>query len=157
MASVLDKMQEVKYFPLSDNGKPSFCLPVASIPKKYARLMLATIFTTGIFFLIEHWSLRQHITQKLVHEHQFANSSIDHPLVQYPEAKLTPDNSENLPPLFQAYRQYEDAMAEWNLEQYGKPEDKYIHFSNHAYGAGWGNIMEEMVSTTLLASGSGRG
>ena len=135
----------MRYF---ENRKPSFSLPVVSIPKKYTRLVLATIFTTGIFFLIEHWSLRQH---------HFANPGIGYPRVQYPETKLTPDNSENLPPLFHAYRQYEDAVAEWNLEQYGKPEDKYIYISNHAYAAGWGNIIGEMVSTTLLASGSGRG
>jgi len=145
-------MQEVRFFPLSKNRKPSFISPVSSIPKRYARLLLATIFSTGIFFLIQHSF--QHVTY-INEGWQFANSSIGYP--RYPETKLTPNNSENLPPLFHTYRQYEDAVAEWNLGRYGKPGDKYIYLSNHASGSGWGNIMEEMVTGTLLASGSGRG
>jgi hypothetical protein len=76
----------------------------------------------------------------------------------YPEIQLTsPDKTSDLPPLYEEYRNYEDLLSEWNMKTHGKSGDKYVYVSSHAGGAGWGNIMQEMVFSSLLASGSGRG
>jgi len=120
-----------------------------SLPKRYIRLLLLILAVCVLFpfFFNPYQDL-----------HDNSSASIRYSDIPYPKVQLTPPNkSSNLPPLYEEYRDYEDRVSNWNLKTYGKASDGYIYVSHHAFGAGWGNIMQELVFSTLLASGSGRG
>jgi hypothetical protein len=128
---------------------------VLLLPKRYIRLFLffLAVCTLVVFFLYDPPQTRAGIQT-----YRNASSPTRYPDIPYPEIQLvSPDKSNNLPPLYEEYRNYEDRVTEWNLKTYGKDSDRYVYFSNQAHAAGWGNIMQEMVFSTLLASGSGRG
>lgn len=79
--------------------------------------------------------------------------SWDDLLPHYPNVRNTPPgvNESGLPPLYEEYRKYEDLLSEQKLEE--APEDaRYIFFANHAHGSGWGNVLQEMVFSAMLAS-----
>ena len=145
MINIFTKSLQVKY--------PSFRFSshVCSLPKRYARFLFSTTFTIFLFLLILHQSFKNHQLKA------YFKHPTPYPDIPYPEIQLEPDNSENLPPLFEAYQTYEDAVSEWNIKHYGNQNDRYLYIGNHPVGAGWGNIMQEMVTSSLLASGSGRG
>ncbi|KAF9528894.1 hypothetical protein CPB83DRAFT_813039 [Crepidotus variabilis] len=127
-----------------------------AFPKRYTRLFLLCFFVAALFYIFApEGNAGSPSTIELATGNVSGDSN--YPPIEYPEPQMTPDNTDNKPPLFKAYRAYEDKVAQWNMEKYGKPSDKYIFVANHAWGAGWGNIMQEMVFHTLLASGSGRG
>ncbi len=131
--------------------KSGFSSHVSGLPKRYARFLFSTTFTLFLFSVIVHQSFKNYELKG------YYKYSTAYPDVPYPEVQLEPDNSQNLPPLFEAYKKYEDAVSEWNIEHYGNENDGYLYFGNLVVGAGWGNFMQEMVTSSLLASGSGRG
>lgn len=125
-----------------------------SLPKRYFRFFLVFL---AACILLTFVLLDTRQVYESYEIHRNTSVSIQYPDIPYPEVQLTSPDRSNLPPLYEAYRTYEDRIAEWNLKTYGKANDRYMYISNHASGSGWGNIMQEMVYCTLLASGSGRG
>ena len=130
---------QVGYSPLPTTTKSnSQQMVVLLLPKRYIRLFLLVLAACAVVIFL------------------YASKPIRPP--DYPEVQLTsPDKASDLPPLYEEYRNYEDRLSEWSMKTYGKADDRYLYISNHASGAGWGNVMQEMVFSSLLASGSGRG
>ncbi|KAF8799245.1 hypothetical protein BYT27DRAFT_7228035 [Phlegmacium glaucopus] len=110
------------------------------VPKRYSRLLLALVVALGIFYFF-HAGL-------LPHRYN--------PQVQpYPQVLQNAPDKSGLPPLFEAYTEYENHLPQQLDDNIA--ERKYIFVANHAHGCGWGNALQEMVFSTLVASGSGRG
>ncbi|KAF7760911.1 hypothetical protein Agabi119p4_10320 [Agaricus bisporus var. burnettii] len=63
-----------------------------------------------------------------------------------------------LPPLYERYTAFQDSFPQHD-ESLPFPEGssvKFIYFANQAWGAGWGNIMQQIVMNAQLAYASGR-
>lgn len=153
--NAFSRFLEVRYSPIptpvkSNSQKRCFL----SLPKRYFRFFLVFL-AACILVIFVLFDTRQVSENYEIHGN--ASISIQYPDIPYPEIQLTSPDRSNLPPLYERYRTYEDRVSEWNLKTYGNSNDRYMYISNHATGAGWGNIMQEMVYSTLLASGSGRG
>ncbi|KAM6496676.1 hypothetical protein JOM56_007149 [Amanita muscaria] len=58
-----------------------------------------------------------------------------------------------LPPLYQKYRDHEDSLPHYDLDApYPNGRHaKYLFVANHQFGAGWGNVMQELLLNALLA------
>ena len=67
----------------------------------------------------------------------------------YPEAQDNPVDH-NLPPLYEVYAEYEDLISERNIQNY--TSQRYISFENHTHSCGWGNVLQDMVFSALLAT-----
>ena len=146
------RWREYARFPTSDTGlplsskiseknSPSSVLGLRSlqIPKRYSRLLLSLVITLGFIFFFFDTGL-------------LPRRSNPHP---YPQVlRIAPDDS-GLPPLYEAYTEYEKNLLQQQDDHFA--ERKYIFTRNHAYGAGWGNILQEMIHGSLVASESGRG
>lgn len=107
------------------------------VPKRYSRLLYGFVAISGLIFFFNAGLLHRH--------------NNPHP---YPQVLLTPSNNRDLPPLFEAYTEYEDHLPQ-QLDE--SKERKYIFMANHAYGCGWGNVLQDMIYSSLVASESGRG
>jgi len=74
---------------------------------------------------------------------------------------VPPQTSEGpgtLPPLYQEYAAYEDALPQHD-DSLPFPEGlngKFVFFANHPWGTGWGNVMQSMLLEAHLALASGR-
>ncbi|KAL4062369.1 hypothetical protein J3A83DRAFT_4110097 [Scleroderma citrinum] len=62
-------------------------------------------------------------------------------------------NTPKLPPLYEAYHDYERRLPQHNLSlPYPEGRDaKYFWAANHVHGSGWGNAMQELLINTLLS------
>jgi hypothetical protein len=122
------------------------------LPKRYIRFLLVLASCALVLFFFDpHHALEGGGIHGNVNSPRYPN-------IPYPKIQLTsPNKTSDLPPLYEEYRIYEDRVTQWNLNNYGKAGDRYIYVANRGIGAGWGNIMQDMVFNTLLASGSGRG
>ena len=110
------------------------------IPKRYMRLVFATLLSIGIWISFQRLSSAQ---EALTAENNAP---------EYPQVQLTASNPISpLPPLYEAYREYEDSVSEKNLRSHNGTQ-RYIYFANQAYGCGWGNVLQEIVLNTLLAA-----
>ncbi|KAH9931877.1 uncharacterized protein B0H18DRAFT_871848 [Fomitopsis serialis] len=56
-------------------------------------------------------------------------------------------------PLYDRFREYEMELSELTGDP---PEAKYLFFANHVHGAGWGNIMQELLLHAYTAYRSNR-
>ncbi|KAJ3509166.1 hypothetical protein NLJ89_g5362 [Agrocybe chaxingu] len=121
-------------------GGPS-CVPSAllNLPKRYTRLIAATLIAFAIFwfFDVSWFSLRSWERNPYPH-------------LQYSAPLI------NLPPLYPEYRQYEERLAEETVRN-ANGSEKYMFFANHAYSCGWGNVLQEMIFSELLAVKARRG
>lgn len=104
------------------------------IPKRYLRLLLVFVVALGFKFFFDLLPRR----------------SDSHP---YPQVVRTGLHDSGLPPLYEAYVEYENNLP----QQDNVAERKYIFMANHLYGVGWGNVLQEMIHISLVASESGRG
>ena len=104
----------------------------ARLPKRYLRTFL--VFCSVLAF----WSLW----------HSTSNSEpkTKPRLVPYPAVEDAP--LINDPPVYERYREYEDALS---LRGGDLQQKKYLYFANHAWGCGWGNVLQEMLMSALLA------
>ncbi|KAF8159909.1 hypothetical protein B0H34DRAFT_705330 [Crassisporium funariophilum] len=119
------------------------------LPKRYARLIV------GVFVCAILWLFFVDFEEKLGRLNT-AESPPTNGTLPYPTVQLTPPWSFGppLPPLYNAYRQYEDSLSR---EVEGDRSKKYIFFANHAGACGWGNTLQGMIFETLVASEAGRG
>lgn len=108
------------------------------VPKRYSRLLLALVAALGVVFFFD--------IGLLPHRYKL------HP---YPQVLHTAPDESGLPPLFEAYTEYENHLPQQLDDNFA--ERKYIFMANFAYGCGWGNALQEMIYSSLVASGSGRG
>ena len=110
------------------------------VPKRYSRLLpgLATALGFAILFTTSVLLLRRYTGPH-----------------SYPHVRRTPLNKEGLPPLFEAYSRYECHLPQQQNDDFAAR--KYIFMANHAHGCGWGNVLQEMIYSSLVASESGRG
>lgn len=70
----------------------------------------------------------------------------------------TSEDAGTLPPLYQEYVAYEDALPQHD-DSLPFPEGsnaKFVFFANHPWGTGWGNVMQSMILEAHLAYASGR-
>jgi hypothetical protein len=126
---------------ISENSIQS-CMRL-QVPKRYSRLLLAVLVALGfIYFFDTGLLLRRDNSHSLSYS--------------YPQVLLTAPNNSSLPPLYEAYVEYEN-----NLPQQQQDDDfakrKYIYIGNHIFGLGWNNVLQEMIYSSLAASESGRG
>lgn len=120
------------------NTQYSKFIPV--IPKRYMRLVFATLVSFGIWIFVHRLSSAQ----------EAITDENDTP--KYPQVQMAaPNPMSKLPPLYEAYREYEDSVSEQNLRGQNGTQ-RYIFFANQAYGCGWGNVLQEIVLNTLLAA-----
>lgn len=120
------------------NTQYSKFIPV--IPKRYMRLVFATLVSFGIWIFVHRLSSAQ----------EAITDENDTP--KYPQVQMAAHNPmSKLPPLYEAYREYEDSVSEQNLRGQNGTQ-RYIFFANQAYGCGWGNVLQEIVLNTLLAA-----
>lgn len=103
------------------------------VPKRYSRLLVTLVVALG--FIVFFNSARH------------KNS--------YPRIRHTPPNDSGLPPLYEAYIEYENNLLQQQDDNFA--ERKYIFMADHLYGVGWGNILQEIIHDSLVASESGRG
>jgi hypothetical protein len=108
------------------------------VPKRYSRLLVILVVALGFIVFFDTGFLPRH-----------ENS---HP---YPQILHTPPNDSGLPPLYEAYIEYENNLLQQQDDNFA--ERKYIFMGNHLYGLGWGNVLQEMIHGSLVASESGRG
>ena len=73
----------------------------------------------------------------------------------YPQVLLTPPSSSSLPPLYEAYTEYENNLPQQQDDN--SAERKYIYMANHVFGLGWNNVLQDMIYNCLVASEAGRG
>jgi len=104
---------------------------VARLPKRYLRLFFA--FCSVLAF----WSLWYATPEPTTTPR----------LVPYPAVEDTP--LINDPPAYERYREYEDALSQQGGDDLQRR--KYLYFANHAWGCGWGNVLQEMLMSALLA------
>jgi hypothetical protein len=76
--------------------------------------------------------------------------------------EITPPSPYDLdfppPPLYEQYTAYQDSFPQHN-ETLPSPEGssaKFVYFANQVWGAGWGNVMQQIVMNGQLAYASGR-
>ncbi|KIM44755.1 hypothetical protein M413DRAFT_25183 [Hebeloma cylindrosporum] len=129
--------------PLGSNTNDRFNYPIlpARLPKRYTRILLAVLVSLCVVHFIRSekpWSSHR------VHELELGNE-----IPLYPEAQDNPLDH-NLPPLYEAYAEYEDFLSEQNIQNY--TSQRYISFANHVHSCGWGNVMQDMVFNALLAA-----
>lgn len=115
------------------------------LSRKYSRFLALALTTLVIFlFFIPHNDAPQ--------------SPIDPQYPPYPIPYDVPPTNNTKPPLYERYTAYEKALPQHN-ESLPFPEGshtKFIFFANHAWGGGWGNVMQEMIMSAHLAYSSGR-
>ncbi|PPQ65460.1 hypothetical protein CVT24_010791 [Panaeolus cyanescens] len=70
--------------------------------------------------------------------------------IPYPAVQDEPPERRLRPPIYQKYRHYEDLLSRSYLQNKTGAE-RYISFENHAWGSGWGNVLQEMIFNSLLA------
>ena len=122
---------------ISDNNTHSIPGLRLQVPKRYSRLLLALVIVLGLLSIFRGTSLP---------------SRLYYP---YPKILLAAPDENGLPPLFEAYTDYENHLPQQLDVNFA--ERKYIFMANHAHGCGWGNALQEMIYSSLVASGSGRG
>lgn len=126
--------------------------------RRIARFVALVLLTFASFtFIISHTpNLR---TQ---HSSPWSNQSLAYPTYPIPRdlppLSTTEDAVTTLPPLYHEYTAYEDALPQHDhsLPSPEGSDAKFVFFANHAWGAGWGNIMQSMILEAHLAYASGR-
>ncbi|KAF8167299.1 hypothetical protein B0H34DRAFT_681296 [Crassisporium funariophilum] len=75
----------------------------------------------------------------------------------YPEPQDIPPRIQRtgMPPLYEAYMDFENHLTK--QVEGNTPTRKYIYFANHVASCGWGNVLQETVFSSLVASGLDRG
>ncbi|KDR67716.1 hypothetical protein GALMADRAFT_273062 [Galerina marginata CBS 339.88] len=137
------KVSEIRHYNITNAILPSFRLP-----RRYTRLVVGVLVALGVLcFLDINWLS----SSPKLHQHAQEENEAD---VPYPQLQETPPESEsddrNLPPLYDAYREYEDQLSEQRVAN-RTASDRYIFFANHAHSCGWGNVLQEMLFDALLA------
>lgn len=113
-----------------------------SLPRRYSRIILAILVACGFLYTFHG----EYLSAKYISE-QESTSQLS---IAFPEVQQDfPDDG--LPPLYEAYRAYEDGVSERILESMNTT-GRYINFANRPTGCGWGNVLQEMVFGSLLAS-----
>ncbi|KIY70208.1 hypothetical protein CYLTODRAFT_392345 [Cylindrobasidium torrendii FP15055 ss-10] len=81
------------------------------------------------------------------------------PAPNAPQEPLHTDTNNTLPPTFDEWHNYEAKINTLPKSRYiaEGPTLPLIHFSNHAHGSGWGNIMQELLMNAHLAQAAGYG
>ncbi|PPQ97873.1 hypothetical protein CVT26_013042 [Gymnopilus dilepis] len=139
----------------SMSGSSSY--PACRLPKRYTRLLIATLISGVVLLSLEFDVLSSSV---------FSNRRRDDDLtISFPSVqdRPPPDDTSGLPPLYHAYREYEDSLSEKHLVEQNTTtgsEDghgRYIFFANHAHTCGWGNVLQEMLFSALLADKAGLG
>uniref|UniRef100_A0A8H7XVM8 Uncharacterized protein n=1 Tax=Psilocybe cubensis TaxID=181762 RepID=A0A8H7XVM8_PSICU len=135
------------------SGTPNTILHFAAsprLPKRYIRMIIGIFIISGSLYLSQlQWKFLQ-------------ATSTEGYTVPYPDAQDASPFNESapinstippLPPLYERYREYEDDLSVNNLLNHagGIAEGSYIFFANHASGCGWGNVLQEMVFSAMLA------
>ena len=130
------------HLPLNSNSNHSFLGLRLLVPKRYSRLLLglliALLFTVTVLLPRRRY-----------------NNSYTHPS-SYPQVLHTPPNDTTLPPLYEAYIEYENNLPQQQDDD-NFAEHKYIYMANHVFGLGWNNVLQDMIYNSLVASESGRG
>ncbi|EKM82198.1 hypothetical protein AGABI1DRAFT_105512 [Agaricus bisporus var. burnettii JB137-S8] len=95
------------------------------------------------------------------HTSPFSNQALEYPTYPIPRDLPPLSTSEGavttLPPLYHEYTAYEDALPQHDYSLPSEGSDaRFVFFANHAWGAGWGNIMQSMILEAHLAYASGR-
>ncbi|KAF5346661.1 hypothetical protein D9758_013213 [Tetrapyrgos nigripes] len=112
------------------------------------------------------------------HDHRYTSTSTSYPrpwsylsnassLPSSPLASTTSPsalNQQELPPLYEKWIRYERSLPQhdWSLSSppplfslgpgsERKKQTKYLFVANHAYGVGWGNVLQEMFLNAYLA------
>jgi hypothetical protein len=131
--------------PLGSKANDKFNYPILvppRLPKRFTRILLAVLVSLWVFYFFRSgkpWS--SHRVPEL--------AEIGEGIPLYPKAQDSPVDH-NLPPLYEAYAEYEDLLSERNIQNY--TSQRYISFENHAHSCGWGNVMQDMVFSALLAA-----
>ena len=110
------------------------------VPKRYSRLLLGFVMALGFCYFFDTGLLPRRDNSRPY---------------SYPRVTRIPPNNTSLPPLYEAYAEYENNLPQQQDDNFG--ERKYIFMRNHVYGAGWNNALQEMIYSSLAASESGRG
>ena len=124
------------YLPLNSKISENniLCLRL-QVPKRYSRLLLGLLVALGFIYFFDTGLL-----------HRRGKNL-------YPQVLHTPPNGIHLPPLYEAYVEYEKNLP----QQQDDADRKYIYMGNHVFGLGWNNVLQEMIYSSLVASESGRG
>ncbi|KAJ3861261.1 hypothetical protein EV359DRAFT_47547 [Lentinula novae-zelandiae] len=117
---------------ISRRPSPSY-LPLAILrssksllTKRYFRVLFLVIFSTTFLFLF---------------------------LGLTPAPSSQPLQQKGLPPLFEAWKEYERTLPQHAVDD---GAIKFIYMKNHVFASGWGNALQEMILNTHLAYLSGR-
>ncbi|KAF8159910.1 hypothetical protein B0H34DRAFT_705336 [Crassisporium funariophilum] len=75
----------------------------------------------------------------------------------YPQPQDAPPRRQRtgMPPLYEAYMDFENHLTK--QVEGNTPARKYIYFANHLTNCGWGNVLQEVIFSSLVASGLDRG
>lgn len=127
------------------------------LSRRYARFSALALFTFACLTLV----VPHETPNWLPNTELWPLQSSEYPPYPVPRDSPPPTTTNDtniLPPLYQRYTAYEQSLPQHN-DSLPFPEGsdaKFIYFANHAWGAGWGNIMQEMVLDAHLAYASGR-
>jgi hypothetical protein len=110
------------------------------VPKRYSRLLLGLLIALGFVFFFDTGLLFRRNTS--------------HPY-SYPQVLRTPPSRSSLPPLYEAYTEYENNLPQQQDDKFA--ERKYIYMANHVFGIGWNNVLQDIIYSCLVASETGRG
>lgn len=132
------------YLPLNskipETNIHSFLCLRLQVPKRYSRLLLGLLLALGFFYFFDTGLLPRRDDSRPY---------------SYPRVLLTAPNDTSLPPLYEAYTEYENNLPQQQDDNFA--ERKYIYMGNHVFGLGWNNVLQDMIYSTLVASESGRG
>lgn len=109
------------------------------VPKRYSRLLLGLLIALGFFCFFDTGLLFRRDNSRPY---------------SYPQVLRTAPNDTTLPPLYEAYVEYENNLP---LQVDNFAERKYIYMANHVFGVGWNNVLQDMIYSSLVASEAGRG
>jgi hypothetical protein len=133
------------YLPLnsnnSENNIQSFLGLRLQVPKRYSRLLLGLLIAVGFICFFDTGLLPR-------------RNNNSHPY-SYPQVLRTPPYRSSLPPLYEAYTEYENNLPQQQDDNFA--ERKYIYMGNHVFGIGWNNVLQDIIYNCLVASELGRG
>ncbi|KAJ3756156.1 hypothetical protein EV360DRAFT_48433 [Lentinula raphanica] len=121
------------------------------LTKRYCRLLFLTLFAlTFLFFLLKLSPPPSFEPLQLI------RIPAGQDLVLLPPPYPSPPTDEQrkgLPPLFEAWKEYERALPQHAADN---GTTRFIYMKNHVVASGWGNVLQEMILNTHLAFLSGR-
>ncbi|KIK58300.1 hypothetical protein GYMLUDRAFT_75051 [Collybiopsis luxurians FD-317 M1] len=131
--------------------------PKSLLTRRYARLLSLALFLFTFFFFFSSKSPSlepvQHYYRCLPHRCVQSPDLVLLPPPYPPTSPLTKEQKKGLPPLFEAWNEYERSLWQ-HAEDDGTT--KFIYMRNHVFASGWGNALQEMILNTHLAYLTGR-